>query len=139
VFLLDTNVVSEPAQAVSDARVLGWIGRQDPSTLYISAITVAEVEQGIAAMPPSHRRRRLEAWRDEMLDSMESRIIPVHLEIARAWGGLRARLAGGGLSIEPLDGFIAATAEVNKLILATRNVRHFSAWGGPVLNPWMDG
>lgn len=138
-FLLDTNVVSAPAQAVPDRSVLGWIGRQKPSDIYISAITIAEVEQGIAAIPHSRRRLHLEAWRDEMVDSMEGRIIPVELEIARAWGSLRARLAGLGRSIEPLDAFIAATAEVNNLVLVTRNVKHFNAWGGPLLNPWTEG
>ncbi|HEX7760899.1 MAG TPA: type II toxin-antitoxin system VapC family toxin [Caulobacteraceae bacterium] len=138
-FLLDTNVVSEPAQAVSNPRVIAWIARQNPESLYISAITVAEVEQGIAAMQPSHRRRRLEAWRDEMLESMEDRIVQVDTVIGQTWGRLRARLAASGASIEPLDGFLAATAEAAGLTLVTRNVKHFTAWGGPLLNPWTDG
>ncbi len=138
-FLLDTNVVSEPAQPSAEPRVLAWIARQDPFALYASAITVAEIEQGIAGLPTSQRRRRLEAWRDDLLEAMAERIVPVDSTIALAWGGLRARLAARGLSIAPLDGFLAATAEVAGLTLVTRNTKHFRAWGGPLFDPWIDG
>lgn len=83
--LLDTNVVSEPLRPATDPRVLAWIGAQAIETLYLSAITVAEIRFGIAAMPPSKRRdtlsRRLET---EVLPLFQDRVLPFDLDAAQA-------------------------------------------------------
>ena len=135
-FLLDTNVVSEPVTRQPNRAVLAWIGRQDPLALYLSVATCAEIEAGIATLPSSRRRSRLDQWRDQLVASFEDRILLIDLEVARSWASIRARSAREGAPIGPMDAFIAATAEARGLTLITRNVRDFEAWGGPIFNPW---
>lgn len=137
-FLLDTNVVSEPASRFPDARVLEWLSAQDSEAMYVSAVTLAEIEEGIARLPQSRRRTQLENWRDELIDAVGARLLAVDARVGMAWGVVRARLGRHNHTIAPLDGFIAATAEVHDMTVVTRNVRHFRAWGGRVLNPWQD-
>jgi predicted nucleic acid-binding protein len=136
--LLDTNVVSEPANIRPNPKVVAWLSRQDPLEVHISVVTLAEIEEGIARLPPSRRRAQLEPWRDALLASIGERLVAVDEPVASAWGALRARLAAERRSIAPLDGFVAATAEVHGMTVVTRNTRHFQAWGGPVFNPWVD-
>lgn len=136
--LLDTNVICEPTAATPDAGVLAWLAARDPRDLYISAVSLAEIEEGIARLPANRRRRLLVAWRDALIDALEDRLVPVDAATASAWGALRARLAAEKRTISPMDAFIAATAERHGLTLATRNEKHFTAWGGPLINPWRD-
>jgi toxin FitB len=135
-FLLDTNVVSELVRKTPNLEVTQWLAARDPFTLHISTITFAEIAEGIALLTQSERRRRLESWRDRLATSTGERLMPVGLEIAAAWGVIRARLSREGRSMAPLDAFIAATAEVHDLTVVTRNTRHFEPWGGPLFNPW---
>ncbi len=137
-FLLDTNVVCEPTAAAPSARVLEWLAACDPLDLFVSVVTLAEIEEGIARLPPTRRRGALEAWRDDLVASLGARLIDVDTDVATAWGALRARLAAAKRTVSPMDGFIVATAECRGLTLATRNEKHFQAWGGPLLNPWND-
>ena len=137
-YLLDTNVVSEPETKYPHLKVIEWIAARDPLTLHISAVTFGEIEEGMALLPDGNRRYRLESWRDLLASATGERVIPVGFEIATAWGALRARVAREGRTMAPLDAFIAATAEVHDLILVTRNVRDFEAWGGRIFNPWRD-
>jgi len=136
--LLDTNVVSEPASRAPNPRVLAWIAAQDPLALHVSVVTWAEIEEGIARLPRSRRRRELEDWREALFESIEDRLLIVDRRIASAWGAIRARLALRKLSMAPIDGFIAATAEVYGMIVVSRNARHFAPWGGPLINPWSE-
>ncbi len=136
IYLLDTNVVCEPTCPAPNARVLAWLAARSPPELHISVVTVAEIDEGVARLPPSQKRERLKAWRGALVAAAGDRLIGVDVGIAAAWGALRARLAAARQTISPLDGFIAATAECRGLTLVTRNERHFRAWGGAVINPW---
>ncbi len=135
-YLLDTNVVCEPTAANPNARVLGWIASNDPLDMCVSIVTLAEIEEGLARLPVSHRRGELQAWRDALVAALGERLIGMNAGIARTWGALRARLAAERRTISPMDGFIAATAEFHGFTLVTRNEKHFRPWGGPLLNPW---
>ncbi len=135
-FLLDTNVVCEPTAVAPSARVLAWLAARDPLDLFVSVVTLAEIEEGIARLPRTRRRGALEVWRAALVASLGSRLIDIDPDIATVWGALRARLAAAKRTISPMDGFVAATAESRGLTLATRNEKHFQAWGGPLVNPW---
>ena len=137
-YLLDTNVVCEPTAAAPNPRVLAWIGRQDWRDIFVSVVTLAEIAEGVARLPAGRRRDRLDVWRRELIESLDDRILLLDEQIAGTWGALRAQLAAEHRTIGPMDAFIAATAQNHGLTLVTRNERHFTAWGGPVLNPWME-
>jgi predicted nucleic acid-binding protein len=137
-YLLDTNVLSEPASAVPNARALAWIAAQDPLDLHVSVVTLAEIEEGVARLSASRRRAALETWRDSLAVSLGDRLLPLDAAIASTWGRLRARLAAERRTIAPMDGFIAATAERHDLTLVTRNVKQFQARGGAIVDPWSE-
>lgn len=134
--LLDTNVISELRKPAwrSDAGLRAWIADRAPSDLYLSAITVREVEVGIGrvARRDAVQGRRLQAWLDnELLDVFSGRILPIDVPVARR----AARLHVPDPRSER-DALIAATAAVHGLTVVTRNVKDFAALDVPILNPW---
>lgn len=135
--LIDTNVVSEPWKPAPDPRVLAWIDAQAVETLYLSAVTIAELRFGIAAMPGGKRRdilhRRLE---NEVLPLFEGRILPFDLEASQAYAALMSRARQAGRAIGMADGYIAATALAHDLLVATRDTAPFTAAGLGTIDPW---
>jgi predicted nucleic acid-binding protein len=137
-YLLDTNVASERLRKAPSASVLEWIGRQRSERLFLSTVTIAEIQFGISALDAGRRRTMFEDWLADLLSGLGDRLLPIDRDVATAWGHLRARAMGIGRQIPAMDAFIAATAEVHGLIVVTRNVRDFEVWGGPVFNPWIE-
>ncbi len=135
--LLDTNVISEPQRREPNARVLEWIDAQALETLYLSAITVAELRAGIALMLAGKRR-------DSLHDNLEKRLLPMFanrvlsfdMACTKAYAELLAKCRAAGLAVETADAFIAAVALANGFAVATRDTRPFEAVGVNVINPW---
>ncbi len=135
--LLDTNVVSEPLRPAADLHVLAWIDAQAIETLYLSAITVAELRYGIAAMPMGKRRdilsRRLET---EVLPLFQDRVLAFDLVDAQTYADLMVRAREAGRGIAMADGCIAASAASRGFMVATRDTSPFAAAGLHTINPW---
>jgi len=135
--LIDTNVISELWKAEPNPGVLGWIDAQAVETLYLSAITVAELRFGLATMPESKRRSiyqdRLER---EVLPAFSGRVLPFDLGASQAYAALMAHAKAEGKAISKADGYIAATASARALSVVTRDVSPFHAAGLTVINPW---
>jgi predicted nucleic acid-binding protein len=135
--LLDTNVISEPQRREPNPRVLAWLDAQALETLYLSAITVAELRAGIALMPVGKRR-------DSLHDNLEKRLLPMFanrvlsfdLACTKAYAELLAKSHAAGLAVETADALIAAIALANGFAVATRDSRPFEAAGVNVINPW---
>ena len=135
--LLDTNVVSEPLKPAGDVGVLNWLDAQTIETLYLSAISLAELRFGIAALAPGKRRDALNASLEQrILPLFAGRILPFDAAASEAYATLRALARAQGKAIAPADGYIAATAAVHGLTVATRDTGPFEAAGLPVINPW---
>ncbi|MGV2140581.1 type II toxin-antitoxin system VapC family toxin [Rhizobium rhizogenes] len=135
--LLDTNVISEPWKPVPDEAVIAWLDAQAVETLFISAITIAELRFGIAVMPSGRRqtilRDRLEG---EVLPHFSGRILSFDLTTSQFYSELMARARASGKAIGTADGYIAATAAANGLTISTRDTSPFEAAGVKVINPW---
>jgi toxin FitB len=137
--LLDTNVVSEPLRLAPDPAVLAWLDAQNIETLYLAAISLAELRFGIAALPLGKRRDSLhESWERRVVPLFAGRILPFDLAASEAYAQLRARARSAGKAIGTSDGYIAAVAAVNGLMVATRDMAPFEAAGLTVVNPWKD-
>lgn len=135
-YLLDTNVLSElrKSRRLADPSVRRWVGQQRASGLFISVITVMEIEVGIRRLERRDRQQaqRLRGWlENDVLDVFSERILPVDLAVARH----AARLHVPDPSPER-DALIAATAIVHELTIVTRNVADFDDRGVPVVDPW---
>lgn len=137
--LLDTNVISEPWKPVPEPRVLAWIDGQAIETLFLSAVTVAELRFGIGAMPAGRRRAVLhERLEQEVLPLFEGRVLSFDLAASQAYAELMVRAKSDGRAIGKADGYIAATAASRGYTVASRDVSPFEAAGVRVLNPWED-
>ena len=131
-FLLDTNVISALHRRERNPQVVRWVENQRTVDLYISVVTVGEIERGIAQQPrdnPSFARSLVQ-WLNRILSAYGNRILPVDTATARRWGQLTATLGH-----DSADLLIAATAMEHGLTVVTRNVRDFEPTGVAVLNP----
>ena len=135
-FLLYTNVISEvrKSRQRADPSVRQWLSGHTPSDLYLSAITVLEVELGIARLgrrdPDQHGR--LQTWLDrDLLPTFAGRVLPVDVHVART----AARLHVPDPRPER-DALIGATAIAHGFTLVTRNVADFEPMGIALINPW---
>ncbi|MCW5238429.1 type II toxin-antitoxin system VapC family toxin [Verminephrobacter eiseniae] len=135
--VLDTNVISELWKVEPNPDVLAWLDAQTVETLYLSAITVAQLRLGLATMPQGKRRtiyrERLEK---EVLPTFAGRVLPFDLDASEAYADWMARAKTGGRAIGKADGYIAATATVHRSMVATRDTSPFEAGGVPTIDPW---
>jgi hypothetical protein len=136
--LLDTNVVSEPLRHAPEAKVIEWIDAQLLETLYLSAITVAELRAGVALLPSGKRRTGLhESLEKRVLPLFTGRVLAFDLACTQAYAELMAKARTAGLAIAATDGYIAAIAAANGFAVATRDTNPFEAAGATVINPWV--
>ena len=135
--LLDTNVVSEPLRAAPDARVIEWIDAQPLETLFLSAITVAELRAGVALLPAGRRRTALHhSLERQVLPLFAGRVLPFDLSCTQGYAALMAAARVAGLAIASADGYIAAIAVANGLAVASRDTGPLKAAGVAVIDPW---
>lgn len=137
--VLGTNVVSEPLKPTPDAALLRWLARQAPETLFITAITKAELLTGFEKMPLGNRRDAIgTALNSQVLPLFEGRILAFGSDCAKPFSRLVASAKRAGNSISFADAVIAAIALANGYAVATRNVDDFVATGVEIVNPWLD-
>ena len=130
-YLIDTNVLSALRRRRRNPDVVRWIESQRMADLFISVVTVGEIERGIVQQQRHNPdfARDLSGWLDRILDWYGDRILPVNVATARRWGQLSAALGH-----DNTDLLIAATALEHGLTVATRNVRHFEPTGVAVVD-----
>jgi toxin FitB len=135
--ILDTNVVSEPLRLKPSASVLAWLDRQAPESLFLTAVNVAELLDGVGRLPAGRKRQALAAaLQDSVLTLFVGRILPFDGAAAAAFARLheRARLAGQTLGVA--DAYIAAIAQIHGYAVASRDRAPFLAAGVECIDPW---
>ena len=138
-YLLDTCVVSETRAKKPNAAVMKWLSRQDPGTLYISAVSIGEIKNGICLLGDTRKARELSKWLDELETSFGPRVLSVNVTVAECWGRILAESSRAGAPRPAIDALIAATARVDNLVLVTRNERDMRGTGVELLNPFAGG
>jgi predicted nucleic acid-binding protein len=136
-FLLDTCVISELVRPRPDRNVIRWIDSVDERKLFLSVLTLGELEKGVAKLPESPRKSDLRGWLEhDLLERFSERILPVDAAVAVAWGKKQGEAERAGTKLPVIDSLLAATAEIHRLTLATRNVADLDRCGATVFNPW---
>ena len=131
-FLLDTNIVSDLRKPKPHGGVMAWISAQDASSLYLSAMTIAELQRGIEMTreQDAEKAGQLEAWLEQL--TFTGQVLAMDAAVCREWAKVMHRRSDTLVE----DAFIAATASVHRLVVVTRNVRDFKSLGVNTLNPF---
>ncbi len=138
-YLLDTNVISELVSKRPDRKIVEWLDRLDPNTVYLSVITIGEIRKGIEKLPPSKRRDRVKEWLEgDLLIRFQGRILEFTTEVMLIWGELTGRLEKEGRPITAIDSLVAAIALQGNYRLVTRNEHDFQQTGVAIFNPWKE-
>lgn len=135
--LLDTNIISELMRPRPATRVLRWFESQDMSELAISAVTIGELNYGIAVLPEGRRRTALHrALHHSVDEAFADRTYPYDAAAAEIYGVLMAQRRRTGRPMSVPDGQIAAIALANELDMATRNILDFEGLDLSLINPF---
>ena len=138
-WLLDTPVVSELVRAAPATSVIDWLKAQDEDDLFLSVLTLGELEKGIAKLSDSRRKTTLRKWvRTNLMSRFEGRLLVVDRNVASRWGMLTGTAERKGRPLPVIDSLIAATAVAHDLTVVSRNAMDFERCGVPCLNPWSE-
>nr|WP_299240685.1 type II toxin-antitoxin system VapC family toxin [uncultured Halomonas sp.] len=138
--VLDTNILSELMRPKPESRVVNWLDVQDPISVAISAITVAEVLYGIERLPDGRRKRGFTAMAAAMFEEdFAGLILPFDGEAAVYYAEQVAASEKAGRGVHMADAQIAAICLQHQATLATRNVKDFENLGVNIINPWEIG
>jgi predicted nucleic acid-binding protein len=131
-YLVDANVLSEATKPAPDARVIDWLGRNEPEVA-VDPIILGEIRFGILLLAPGRRRSRLARWFEDGVQRLQC--IPWEATTGLRWAELLAVLRTQGRAMPIKDSLIAATALSHDLAIVTLNRRDFDAAGVRIVNP----
>lgn len=135
-YLLDTCLLSEVWKPKPNRGVLDWLGESREDELFLSVLTLGEIQKGIARLPAGKKRGALERDYALLRSRFSSRVLGVTETVAETWGQLSASAARDGRHLHVVDGLLAATALVAGLTVVTRNGADFAVTPVPLIDPW---
>lgn len=137
-WLLDTNVISEPRRARPEPRVLAFLAQQPLETLYVSSVSLAEIRFGIELLPNAERRGPLQDWlQTKVRPLFERRVLQVTEDVMLKWRLLVEQGRKSGHTFSQPDLIIAATALQHGMTVVGRDTSEYERAGVPVFNPWV--
>lgn len=136
-FLLDTCVISEMVKPHPDRHVQKWILNQEEENLYLSVLTLGEIQKGISRLEDVLKKKaELTRWlNDDLTARFQNRILAFTLDVALVWGGMMGEAERQGRKLPVLDCMIAATALHHGMAVVTRNTEDMVRCGVSVTNP----
>lgn len=133
-YLVDTNILCDDSKPAPDARITDWVRKNEP-LIYISAVTLGEIQRGIAYLDEGAKKRKLTEWLEALRLAFSEAILPVDEPVALRWGLLTGELKKRGRSLPIIDSLLAATALERNLTLVTANTKDFISSGVKLLDP----
>ena len=135
-WLLDADVLSQPAKRRGDGRVIAWLEREE-ARCHTSTVVIAQLAYWVRTKE-GKSRDRLQEWLRQLLDAMEGRVLGFSVAVAHVWAEQQRALDKAGLRMPLADSYIAATARRHGLTVVTGNDRDFRRPGVKVLNPFAE-
>jgi toxin FitB len=135
-WLLDADVLSQPAKTHGDAKVVAWL-RAEQDRCYTSAIVVAQLAYWVRTKK-GRQREALQEWLSRLMDALHGRVHGFNVSVALVWAEQQRQLDEAGQKMPIEDSYIAATARRYGLTIVTGNDRHFRRPGLRVLNPFKE-
>lgn len=136
-YLLDTNAISEAVKSRQDKGYMDWLSGTEDSCLYVSCLTLGEIQKGISLATDPALRRRLDSYLAGLYTAFSGRIVDLSAGDCVLWGKLTARAQMAGRTAPVLDSLIAAQCMQHQMVLVTRNVKDFEQFAGlEVYCPW---
>ena len=135
--LLDTCVISELVKQKPNTKVIEWIRSCHEENLFLTSITIGEIQKGISLLPESRKKQELRVWLEhELLRRFDRKILGIDLKAARKWGEIRALSEKAGAKMPVIDSLIAAIGIVHDMTVVTRNIDDIKPSGVRFYNPW---
>ncbi len=135
-WLLDTDVISQPARRHGDPRVVAWIERER-DVCYTSAVVIAQLAYWVRSKQ-GQQRQSLQTWLSRLVDAMHGRIYGFNVSVAHVWAEQEHALEKAGRRMPVEDSYIAATARRHDLTIVTGNDKDFRRPGLKIFNPFKD-
>lgn len=136
-YLLDTCLISELVKEKPDLGVLEWIEQQDEQALFLSVLTLGELQKGVSKLPDGRKKTQLLHWLDDDLQTrFTGRMLDIDTSVATLWGKMQGEAEQRGRRMPVIDSLLAATAHANKLAVVTRNGADMAGSGVEIINPW---
>jgi tRNA(fMet)-specific endonuclease VapC len=136
-YLLDTNIISELISKHPSEKVMKFINDLNADDVFLSAITIGEIQSGIENVQNNAKKELLSKWlHNDLLHKFENRIISIDIEIMLTWGSINHKLKKQGQPLPIMDSIIGATCLSKKLALITRNEKDFQNLAIQIINPF---
>ena len=137
-YLLDTCVISELVKPKPDSRVTQWVRSQDEENLFLSVITIGEIQKGISKLPNGrNKKQQLQNWlSNELRERFTDRILEITVGVAHVWGQILGVCEKKGVSLPAIDSLIASQGIFHKMTVVTRNISDMEPSGASLYNPW---
>jgi predicted nucleic acid-binding protein len=137
-FLLDTCLVSELVKKEPNSKVIAWLDECDEQSLFLSVLTIGELQKGISKLSDGVKKEKLQNWVEhDLVDRFEGRVLGLDLDTALVWGKLQGEAEQKGEKLPVMDSLIAATAALHGLFVVTRNARDMERCQVKVFDPWV--
>lgn len=136
-YLLDTCLVSELVKPKPNNSVIKWLNSCNENDLFLSVITIGEIQKVISKVSDLNLKSKLENWlNNDLRERFKNRIINIDESISVEWGNIQGVSEKKGIKLPAIDSLIASTVIVYNLTLVTRNTDDFKNTGISIFNPW---
>jgi hypothetical protein len=138
-YLLDTVAISEAVKSSKDRGYMSWLTTTNDECLYVSCLTIGEIQKGISLASDPRLRQKLENYLAGLYEAFADRILELNVYDTTLWGKLTAKAQKSGKTPPVIDSLLAAQCLRNQMVLVTRNVKYFEQFTElDVLNPWSE-
>ena len=136
-YLLDTCVISELIKPKPNSKVIKWLRSCQEESLFLSSLTIGEIQKGISRLPNSRKKIKLQNWLDsELIQRFDERVLGIDFMVAQKWGEIQASSENAGIKMPVIDSLIASIGIVFDMTVVTRNTNDMKNSGVRLFNPW---